>query len=678
MGAMPPFGPRTIAVVGPYLSGKTTLLEGLLAACGAIHRRGKVTEGNTVGDSSQEARDRNMSVEVNAASAEFLGSRLTFLDCPGSVEFWQESVDALMGADAAVVVCEAEPGKAPMLLPIFKALDDLELPRFVFVNKIDRAAGSIRDLFEALQAVSPAMPLVLRHVPIRDGEAVTGYVDLASERAYVYRPGSGSERIELPADLAERKTDARFQMLEKLADFDDKLMEALLEDVTPPHDEVFGHLSNDLAGGLIAPVLLGAAEQLGGVHRLLKAIRHEAPPAETTAARRGLEQEGETVAQVLKTYHTGRGGKVSLARVWRGALKDTQTLNGDRVSGVFRMSGLQTDKLDAANAGDVVGLGRLDGIATGDTLTPAKSGGIALARAESRQPVYSLSLVAANRNDEVKLSSAMAKLLEEDRSLIFRHDDDTGEWVLSGAGEVHLRVAVDRLRNKFGLEVQTSTPTVPYKEAIRKPVTQRARFKRQTGGHGQFGDVELAIRPRPRGSGFEFENASVGGVVPKTFVPAVEAGVRDYLRRGPLGFPVVDISVTLIDGQHHAVDSSEIAFKTAARMAMQEGLPKCSPVLLEPILHVDIAVPGEHTSKVNALISTRRGQILGFDAREGWPGWDVVSAHLPQSDSLDLIIELRSLTSGVGTFTTRFDHLQELGGRLADDVVAARAEAAAG
>ena len=679
MGAKPPAGWRTIAIVGPYLSGKTTLLEAILSVCGKIQRRGKVTEGNTVGDSSQEARDRKMSVEVNAAYAEFLDSRLNFLDCPGSVEFWQETMDALMGADAAIVVCESEPGKAPMLLPIFKALDDLELPRFVFVNKIDRAAGSISELFAALQAVSPTMPLVLRHVPILEGETVTGYVDLASEYAYTYHPGQESERIDTSGDLAAREADARFQMLEKLADFDDNLMEALLEDVTPPRDDVFAHLSNDVAAGRIAPVLLGAAEQLGGVRRLLKAVRHEAPPSATATRRRELDDEaGGTVAQVLKTYHTGRGGKISLARVWRGALKDTQTLNGDRVSGVFQMAGMQTEKLEGADGGQVVGLGRLDGISTGDTLTPEKEGGVVLTKAEIRQPVYALALVAANRNDEVKLSGAMAKLLEEDRSLIFRHDDDTGEWVLSGAGEVHLRVAVDRLRNKFGLEVQTSTPVVPYKEAIRKPVTQRARFKRQTGGHGQFGDVELAIKPRPRGEGFAFENASVGGVVPKTFVPAVEAGVREYLQRGPLGFPVVDVSVTLVDGQHHSVDSSEIAFKTAARMAMQEGLPKCSPVLLEPILHVDIAVPGEHTSKVNALVSARRGQILGFDAREGWPGWDVVSSHLPQSDSLDLIIELRSLTSGVGTFTTRFDHLQELGGRLADDVVAARAAALAG
>lgn len=670
MSAKPPSGPRSVALVGPYLSGKTTLLESMLFVTGKVHRQGKVTEGGSVGDSSQEARDRGMSVEVNVASTEFLGSPFTFLDCPGSVEFSQESADALMGADAAVVVCEAEPDKAAPLLPIFKMLDDLQLPRFVFVNKIDRATGSVRDLLAALQQVS-SLPFVLRQVPIREGETITGYVDLASERAYVYKPGEPSERIDLPADMTDRKAEARYEMLEKLADFDDKLMEELLEDIEPPQDEVFGQLSKDLAGGHVAPVMLGAAEHVNGVHRLLKALRHEVPASATAAKRRDLDEEGETVAQVFKTYHTARGGKLSVARVWRGSLKDGANLNGERVSGLFRLLGMQTEKLDEASAGDIVGLGRLEGIATGDTLTPAKNAGLELPRADIRQPVYALSLHATDRNDEVKLSGSIGKLLEEDRSLKFHHEDDTNEWVLSGAGEMHLRVAADRLKNKFGLPVEMARPKVPYKEAIQKSVTQHARFKRQSGGHGQFGDVELAIKPLPRGSGFEFENASVGGVVPKSFIPAVEAGVREYLKKGPLGFPVVDLLVTLTDGQHHSVDSSEIAFKTAGRMAMQEGVPKCGPVLLEPILHVYVTVPSEHTSKVNSLVSGRRGQILGFDARDGWAGWDVVSAHIPQSDALDLIIELRSLTAGVGTYTSHFDHLQELTGRLADGVVAA-------
>ncbi|MDB4011118.1 elongation factor G [Polaribacter sp.] len=670
MSANPPSGPRSIALVGPYLSGKTTLLESILFVTGKVHRQGKVTEGSSVGDSSQESRDRGMSVEVSVATTEFVGSTFTFLDCPGSIEFGQESADALMGVDAAVVVCEAEPEKVSGLLPIFKRLDDLQLPRFVFVNKIDRATGTVRDMLVALQETS-SIPLVLRQVPIRNGEQITGYVDLASERAYVYKQGEPSERVEIPANMADRKAEARYEMLEKLADFDDKLMEELLEDIEPPPDEVFPQLSKSLAGGVVAPVLLGAAEHAHGVHRLLKALRHESPASTAAAKRRNLDGDGDPVAQVLKTYHTARGGKLSVARIWRGKLKDGANLNGERVSGMFRMLGQQTEKVAEAVGGDIVGLGRLEAVATGDTLTPAKDADVEVPRAEVHQPVYALSIHATDRNDEVKLSGSIAKLLEEDRSLKFFHENDTNEWVLSGAGEMHLRVAADRLKNKSGLAVEMARPKVPYKEAIQKPVTQHARFKRQSGGHGQFGDVELAIKPLPRGSGIEFENASVGGVVPKSFIPAVEAGVREYLKKGPLGFPVVDLLVTLTDGQHHSVDSSEIAFKTAGRMAMQEGTPKCSPVLLEPILHVDIAVPSKYTSKVNSLISGRRGQILGFDARDGWAGWDVVSAQIPQADTLDLIIELRSLTAGVGTYESRFDHLQELIGRLADNVVSA-------
>jgi elongation factor G len=601
-----------------------------------------------------------------------MNEAFTFLDTPGSIEFAQETADALNGADAAVVVCEADPAKAPALVPLFKMLDELDLPRFVFVNKVDRASGSITELFDALQ-VNSAKPLVLRQIPLMNGgEHPIGYIDLAQERGYIYQPGKESQRVDIPAGEAGHEKAERSKMLEKLADFDDKLMEQLLEDVTPPKDSVMAQLSKDLAEDLIAPVFLGAADRMGGVHRLLKALRHEAPTSARAAKAKGVDELGEPLAQVLKTYHTTRGGKLSVARVWRGMLKDGMTLNGERVSGLFRLLGQTTEKLDQAGPGEVVGLGRMEKALTGDTLSLGKDAK-PLPKPDVHQPVYALAMAAADRNDEVKISSAMHKLLEEDRSLRFFHDDETHEWILAGAGEMHLRVSADRLKSKFGLSVNTSRPHVPYKEAIRKPVTQPARFKRQSGGHGQFGDVTLEIKPLPRGSGFKFENGIVGGVVPKNFIPAVEEGVSEYLKRGPLGFPMVDIAVKLIDGKYHDVDSSEMSFKTVGRMAMQEGTPKCDPVLLEPIVQVEIAVPSAYTSKVNALVSGRRGQILGFDARPGWSGWDVVTAHLPQVETRDLIIELRSLTAGVGTFTSRFDHLQELIGRLADEVIAARA-----
>lgn len=666
-------GPRNVALVGPYLSGKTTLLESILFATGAITRKGSVSEGNTVGDSSPEARAREMGVELNLASTTFLGDDLTFLDCPGSIEFLQEAHNALLGVDAAVVVCEADPTKAATLGPLLRFLEDHGIPRLIFVNKIDRASGRVQDLLEALQGVS-AQPLVLRQVPIREGEEVTGYVDLASERAYLYRPDAASEIVELPASMSDEKAEARYLMLEKLADFDDTLMEQLLEDQEPANEEVFVQLTRDLREGNIVPVLLGAGEHQHGVKRLLKALRHEVPGPAAAAERLGMAADGEALAQVLKTYHTMHGGKLSVARVWRGVIKDGATLNGDRVSGVYRMLGSQTEKVAEAKAGDVVAFGRLESARTGDTLCPGKPD-LELERAEVLPPVFHLAVTAADRADEVKLTGAVAKVVDEDPSLSLEQNQDTQEMLLWGQGDIHLKIAFDRLKSKYGLDVVTRRPKVPYKEAIRKPISQRGRHKRQTGGHGQYGDVVLDIKPLPRGSGFQFDNKIVGGVVPKQYIPSVEHGVKEYLNVGPLGFPVVDISVTLVDGSFHAVDSSDIAFKTAGRIAMSEALPQCSPVLLEPILLVAISVPSDAISKVNGVITGRRGQILGFDVRAGWPGWDTVSAHMPQAEILDLIVELRSLTLGVGTYTWKYDHLQELTGRIADQVLAESAAA---
>jgi elongation factor G len=292
--------------------------------------------------------------------------------------------------------------------------------------------------------------------------------------------------------------------------------------------------------------------------------------------------------------------------------------------------------------------------------------------------MFAVAVHAAQRADEVKLTSALSRLVDEDPSLSFGHDPDTGEFLLWGQGEMHLAIAIDRLRNRFNIQVTHHRPQVPYKETIRSAVSQHARHKKQSGGHGEFGDVHVDIKPMPRGAGFSFNDTITGGAVPKQYIPAVEAGVREYLQRGPLGFPVVDLAVTLTDGQFHTVDSSDMAFRKAAQLAMREGMPKCDPVLLEPIFSVHIAVPTEFTSRVQRIVSGRRGQILGYEANTEWKGWDEVSVLLPQSEMHGLIVELRSATLGVGTFAWQFDHLQELSGKLADDVVAQRAQLLAG
>ncbi|MGH6866216.1 MAG: elongation factor G, partial [Methyloceanibacter sp.] len=643
---------RCIALVGPYLSGKTTLLEAILARTGAIKRQGTTAANNTVGDASDEARHHGMSVEMNVATVDFLGDSFTFLDCPGSIEFQADAANGITGCDAAVVVCEPDEKKVPALQLILKQLEDRGIPHLLFINKIDKAEARVRDIVPMLQPAS-TKPLVLRQIPIWENEIVTGFIDLALERAFVYREHAPSEVVEIPTVLSDREKEARFSMLEKLADYDDELMEQLLEDVPPPRDRVFDDLSKELREGLICPVLLGSADNGNGILRLLKALRHEAPFVQTTAERLGVAG-APSCAYVLKTFHTTHGGKLSLARILAGSFADGTTVYGgegdERIAGIFTLMGQDPVKGGEARAGDTVAFGRLDSIKTGDTLSEEKSKAPSIERASISEAVFGLAIGAKEKKDEVKLTAALAKIIEEDPSITLSHSQHTGEMVLWGQGEMHLRVALEKLVRKYGIDASTRPRQIPYKETIRKSTEVRGRHKKQSGGHGQFGDVVVTISPQARGEGFDFSDKITGGVVPKNYIPSVEIGVRDYLQSGPLGFPVVDVAVCLIDGSYHSVDSSDMAFRQAGRIAMSEGMPQCQPVLLEPVMAVAIAVPSDATAKINSIVSGHRGQILGFDARPGWPDWDVVQVNIPEAEIQNLIVELRSATAGVGTF----------------------------
>jgi elongation factor G len=671
-----PRGPRCIALVGPFQSGKTTLLEAILTRTGTLQRQGTVDAGSTVGDATKEARHHRMSVEITVATTTFMGDSYTFIDCPGSVEFIHDMRAVLPAIDAAVVVCEADERKVPQLQLILRQLETLDIPRFLFLNKIDKADKRVRESLKLLQPAS-RQPLLLRQIPIWNGEIIAGFVDLALERAFIYKEHAPSEVVSLDGENLDREKEARFTMLETLADHDDELMEQLLEDIPPPRDRVFDDLAKELRELLVCPVLIGVATRTNGVLRLMKALRHECPGIAETAQRLAVKANGDAIAYVLKTLHSSHGGKMSVARVLAGQIGDGTVLNAPdveagRVSGVFKLLGQTNEKRGAASAGEAVALGKLDHAKTGDTLSSGKHPHAAVGSVEPHPPVLAIAISAKERKDDVKLGQALNKLIDEDPSLTVIHNPETHEVVVWGQGEMHLRVATERLADRFGISIERRTPRIGYRETIRRPIEQRGRHKKQSGGHGQFGDVVLDIKPLPRGSGFSFNEKITGGVVPRNYIPSVEEGVIDGLKHGPLGFPVVDIAVSLIDGSYHTVDSSDMAFRAAGRIGIVEALPQCQPVLLEPIHIVEIVCPSDATAKINAILSGRRGQILGFDTREGWTGWDVVRAMMPEAEIGDLIVEVRSATAGVGSFTFNFDHMAELTGKQADQIVAAR------
>ncbi len=648
---------RVAALVGPYSSGKTTLFEDILFSADAIPRRGCIKDGTTAGDASPEARARNMSTEINVASFDYLGDPWTVIDCPGSVELMHDAQCAMMVADVVVVVCDPKPDRAVTLSPLLRFLDDRDIPHLIYINKMDHEEASVRTTFEAVQAIS-SRPLVMREIPIRDGDGqLTGMVDLVSERAWRWEPHMRSEMITLPKDLADSEGEARNTMLESLADFDDDLMVELLEDVVPSTDEVYENLVRDLRQDLIVPVFFGSAENENGVRRLMKALRHDAPSVSQTAARLGLPGQGN-VAQVFSTQHAGKAGKMSYARVWSGEVSDGDTLNGDRVASVRQHLGAKSVLTGKASAGQVISLGRMGSVCTGDLLT---SDGTAKADwPQPPAPMYALALQTEHHADEVRLSAALTRLNETDPSIHTIHSAETGELLLAGQGAIQLQIALQHLEADSGLKLTQTTPTVPFKETITRGVSQKARHKKQSGGHGEFADVELEIRPRQRGEGFAFDDRIVGGSVPKQYIPAVEKGVRAYLEKGPNGFPVVDVAVTLIDGSHHHVDSSDQAFQRAAIKAMSDALSQCKPILLEPVQKATLSVPAEFTPKVQRIVSGRRGQLLGYDTKQGWSGWDEVQALIPQAEMMDIITELRSVSLGIGTHVSEFDHLQQV------------------
>jgi len=662
-------GTRVIALVGPAGAGKTSLAEAMLFAAGATDRLGSTANGSSIGDSSAESRQRGGSTELNLYNFQHLGDDFAIIDVPGSIGFAADGARALAIADVAIVVVDPDPARAPLAAPALRALDELGIPHLVFVNRIDQAHGRVRDLLSALQPMSVS-PLIARQIPIWDGEKVSGFVDLALERAFKYRPGQQSERIEIPSDLQSREIEARTHMLEQLADHDDELLEQLLMDETPNPQKIFQDLARETGESLGVSVLFGSASSSWGVRRLLKALRHEAPSAQATADR--LEV-ADPALYVFKIIH-GAIGRLALSRALGGSIREGSELKTGsehaRVGSLFKVQGEKTQKIGEARNGDVVAVAKIDTVKAGQWL----GGGKLPPPIEIEFPARNcaIAIEPADRKDDVKLSGALQRLTDEDGGLIVEHDDANHEIRLRGVNEEHLNTVVARLKRRYGVEVKSHPPAVGYRESIRKPVRQHGRHKKQSGGHGQFGDVIIEIRPLSRGEGFIFEEKIHGGAVPKQWIPAVEEGVREAMVKGPLGFHVVDCAVTLVDGSYHSVDSSELAFRLAGRIAMQEALGAAQPHLLEPMHRLTVVCPSSATSRITSAVAGRRGQMLGLGPRDGWTGWDRIEALIPEAELSGLEAELRSQSQGLATYEAEFDHLAELNGPLAEKVIQQR------
>ncbi len=664
---------RNIAVVGTHHAGKTTLVEAILSHCGAIGRKGAVTDGTSTTDYEPECVGHAQSTTVGFAHCTADGIDMTLVDCPGFIDFFEETKLAISGCDAALVVLDGEPLRVSQTQALIDFIESRKMPHLFVVNKMDRPGSDFNRTLEALQNAY-GRHVVAEQLPIGAAENFKGYVDLAARKAYLYE-GAGEKDAEIPADMQERASQAHVQLLEAIADFDDHLMEELLEGVEPPLEEVEKDLCVECAHDQIVPVLVAAGLPGYGAAALVRALEKWFPsPADAPvldAEGRPIEPkaDGPVIAQVIKTSIHPQSGKLSIVRIISGTLKSDATLTnitkgGEKVrsGGLYRLQGKKAEAVSEAGPGSIVAIARLESVATGDTLTE-NNFKVLLPRVPSNEAVFAVAIRPKERMDEAKISQMLARIVDEDPSLRLERAPITNELLLMGNGEQHVSIAVERLTRKYKVEVVTAPPMIPYQETITAGTEVHARYKHQTGGHGQFGDVWLRFQPQDRGHGVTFEVKIVGGVVPRQFFGAVEKGVREALMHGSVsGYPVTDLHIVLYDGAYHDVDSSEQAFRTAAGMGVRDAMPKCNPAVLEPIVHVAVTIPSNYTSSVMQQLTGKRGQILGMNPADK-PGYDTIEAYVPQVELARYITELRTATQGLGTYLWRHERFDPVPGK---------------
>jgi len=652
---------RCISIVGPSQSGKTSLMESILHICNQIPKKGKVSENNTLSDHLPEEHDLKMSISLGISNVQYMDEDYTFIDCPGSSEFINEFLQAARISDLCIVVIEPIKEKILSLVPYFYYLNKMKIPHVLFINKVDNLNFDIKEFLGTIQEYS-LLPLVIRQIPIREQDKIIGAADVIHERAYAYTENKPSEIVKIPENLSSTREEIRDKLLETLADFDDELMEKILDDIPTSTEEIYEHLKKDIATNNIVQVLTGSAENETGIRRLLKSIRHDCPSHEETLKRNQIKTTNETTSvQVFKTNFIPHRGKQSILRVWSGELREGNTLQDNiRLQGMVSLKGKEFIKSSKVKAGDIVALSRVESIKTGDFISDTeKETKKGYDLPISPQPIYAKAIRSIKREDDVKLSEALKEILETDSSYLIERNKVTQQLLIWGQGEIHLRVAFNKLKNNYNIEIKEEKINFAFNETIQGSVSDHiTTHKKQSGGAGQYARVVVDVKPLSRGEYFKFEDKIVGGVIPKTYIPSVEKGCLEYMQKGPLGFPVIDIQVTLKDGKTHDVDSNSNSFHIAGIKALRETLENCKPVLLEPYHKVRFLVPSKIVNNIYTLVTSKRGMIKDNKQKEGWVGYEVLEAEMPGCEILNLIIDVKSLSEGLGSFDHEFERMQ--------------------
>jgi elongation factor G len=683
---------RNVAVVGHSGAGKTQLTTAMLFDAGMVNRLGQVDEGTTVTDYDEEEIARKHTLGSSLAFAEWGKHKINIVDTPGIANFLSDSRAALRVVDLALVVVDSVAGVEVSTEKVWAAADELELPRLVVLNRLDRERASLERSLESLQGVFGRAVIPVQ-LPIGEEKAFQGVVDLIAMRALTSAPdgSGGTTEGEIPAGLKDGARAAREALVEMVAEADDALMEKFFEAGTLTQDELVGGLRRAMLARKVLPVVCTSATTNVGVPPLLDAIIQYGPsPAERPMRARHVKTGEEMTldaseaapygAFVWKTVADPFAGRITLFRVVQGALKSDSTIfnltrdTQERIGHLFLLQGKQQVTVPEIKAGDLGAVAKLKDTLTSDTLAD-KGNEVALAPIKFPDPVLSYAIEPKSRGDEEKISTSLARLREEDPSIAYTRDPQTKELLLSGQGQIHIEVTVAKLKRRFGVEVNLKLPRIPYRETITASTEAHGRHKKQTGGHGQFGDCKIRLEPLPRGADFEFEDDIFGGSIPRQFVPAVEKGIQDARMRGFLaGYPVVDFKATVFDGSFHPVDSNELSFKLAGSLAFKDGMTRARPTILEPVMDVEVYAPSDFAGDLMGDLNSRRGRIGGMDTRGTST---VIRAQVPMAEMLTYEQTLTSATGGRGTYSMEFSHYEEVPTHLQAKIIAA-AKAAKG